>query len=242
MIRELLPPGTEVVEVYGDPPQARLHPAEEPLVAHAVESRRREFTTVRHCARTALARFGFAGPPLLPGRRGAPRWPDGIVGSMTHCAGYRAAAVAWASATAALGIDAEPDLPLPAGMLETVSLREERARMPRLRAAVTGIAWDRLLFSAKEAVYKAWFPLTGRVLDFPEADLVFAVPPPGVRQGTFRARLLVPGPLLGGRPVAVFEGRWTAVGGLLASAVVVAQPATAISRASAAFESTPNLL
>lgn len=120
MIRELLPPDTEEAEAYGDPPQARLHPAEEPPVAHAVESRRREFTTVRHCARTALARFGFAGPPLLPGRRGAPRWSDGIIGSMTHCAGYRAAAVARASA--ALGIDVEPDLPSLAGMLETVSL------------------------------------------------------------------------------------------------------------------------
>lgn len=114
--------------------------------------------------------------------------------------------------------------------------------MPRLRSAVPSIAWDRLLFSAKEAVYKAWFPLTGCLLDFPEADLVFAVPPPGVRQGTFRARLLVPGPVLGGRPVAVFEGRWTAACGLLASVVVVPQPATAISRTSAAFESIPNLL
>ncbi|MEU1183223.1 4'-phosphopantetheinyl transferase superfamily protein [Streptomyces sp. NPDC005820] len=162
-------------------------------MAHAVESRRREFTTVRHCARTALARFGFAGPPLLPGRSGAPRWPDGIVGSMTHRAGYRAAAVARVRHTAALGIDAEPDLPLPAGMPEAVSLHEERARMPQLRAAVPSVAWDRLLFSAKEAVYKVWFPLTGRLLDFPEADIVFAVPPSGVRQGTFRARLLVPG-------------------------------------------------
>ncbi|NDZ87966.1 4'-phosphopantetheinyl transferase, partial [Streptomyces sp. SID10115] len=75
-----------VVETHEDPADAVLFPAEEAVVANAVDKRRKEFTTVRHCARTALARIGVPAAPILPGHRGAPGWPDGVVGSMTHCA------------------------------------------------------------------------------------------------------------------------------------------------------------
>ncbi|MFI5633518.1 4'-phosphopantetheinyl transferase [Streptomyces sp. NPDC051664] len=236
MIAALLPPGAVGAEAYGDPPEARLHPAEEAAMAHAVESRRREFTTVRHCARTALGELGFRYEPLVPGHRGAPGWPEGVVGSMTYCAGFRAAAVARAEVLASLGIDAEPDRPLRPGMLASVSLPAERERVAELAAHRPGLAWDRLLFSAKEAVYKAWFPLTGLLLDFPEAETRIDA------GGTFRAVLLVPGPVVGGRAVGVFHGRWAAGGGLLATAIGVPQPARAISRTSAAREFTPNLL
>ncbi|WSV65993.1 4'-phosphopantetheinyl transferase superfamily protein [Streptomyces sp. NBC_01013] len=232
----LLPSGAVGAEVYDDPQEARLHPAEEAAIARAVESRRREFTTVRHCARTALRELGHDYEPLVPGHRGAPGWPAGVVGSMTHCAGFRAAAVARVGVLASLGIDAEPDLPLLPGMLASVSLPTERQRVDELAAHRPGVAWDRLLFSAKEAVYKTWFPLTGLLLDFPQAEILID---PG---GTFRAVLLVPGPVVGGRAVTVFHGRWAAGGGLLATAIGVPQPARAISRTSAAREFTPNLL
>ncbi len=94
MIEELLPDDVVVVEALSDPPEAVLFPAEEALLAQAVEKRPLEFTTVRHCARVALGRLGVPAAPILPGEHGAPQWPEGIVGSMTHCAGYRAAVVA----------------------------------------------------------------------------------------------------------------------------------------------------
>ncbi|MEU2250846.1 4'-phosphopantetheinyl transferase superfamily protein [Streptomyces sp. NPDC019224] len=236
MIGALLPVGAVGVEVYGDPAGARLHPAEEAAMARAVASRRREFTSVRHCARLALSQLGVAYSPLVPGHLGAPRWPDGVAGSMTHCAGYRAAAVARTGALASVGIDAEPDRPLKPGMLEAVALPAERARLAELASGRPEVAWDRLLFSAKEAVYKAWFPLTGRLLDFPEAEIRIDA------GGTFRAVLLVPGPVVGGRAVRVLHGRWTAGRGLLVTAAGVPQPARAISRTSAAREFTPSLL
>ncbi|MEU6882677.1 4'-phosphopantetheinyl transferase superfamily protein [Streptomyces sp. NPDC046712] len=237
MIRDLLPSWASSAEVYGDPPDARLHPAEEAVIARAVPSRRREFTSVRHCAARALGELGVPYRPLLPGERGAPGWPDGVVGSMTHCRGYRAAVVARSHEAAALGVDAEPDEPLPRGMLDTVSLPRERDRVRELAALRPHIHWDRLLFSAKEAVYKAWFPLTARLLDFHEADLRL-----DPWRGTFRADLLVPGPLVDGRELRAFHGRWAARHGLLATAIALPQPASAISRASSAREFTPNLL
>jgi 4'-phosphopantetheinyl transferase EntD len=78
------------------------------------------------------------------------------------------------------------------------------------------VPWDRLLFCAKEAVYKAWFPLAGRWLGFEEAAITFAPD-----AGTFSARLLVPGPAVGGGPLDGFSGRWLARGGLLLAAIAV---------------------
>ncbi|EGX59018.1 phosphopantetheinyl transferase [Streptomyces zinciresistens K42] len=223
MIAELLPDPVVAVETFGDgePEHTVLYPEEEAVVARAVDKRRREFTAVRGCARRAMEKLGVPPRPVLPGERGAPGWPEGLAGSMTHCEGYAAAALVRATELASLGIDAEPHQPLPDGVLAAVSLPAEALRLRALADARPGVHWDRLLFSAKESVYKAWFPLTGKWLDFSEADIdVRADPGPGLG-GALRARLLVPGPLVGGRRLDVFEGRWTVARGLVATAVSV---------------------
>ncbi|MGW2254672.1 4'-phosphopantetheinyl transferase family protein [Kitasatospora sp. NPDC001660] len=216
MIEDLLPDVAAAEVAYGDPPEARLEPAEEALMAKAVDKRRREFTTVRHCARAALARLGVPYRPIVPGRLGAPSWPDGVVGSLTHCDGFRAAVVARSGDLASVGVDAEPALPLPEGVIDVIALPDERRRIEALLSSHPGIPWDRILFSAKESVYKAWFPLTGTFLDFGEADLTLSP------DGTFTARLLVPGPTVGTRRIDGFDGRWTVRDGLLATAIAVA--------------------
>lgn len=224
MIEELLPPGVVAVEARSDPPDAVLFPEEEAELAQAVEKRRLEFTTVRHCARTALARLGIAPVAILPGDRGAPRWPAGIVGSMTHCTGYRAAVVARSSQLATIGVDAEPHEALPPEVLTTVTVPEERGRLERLAADRPAVHWDRLLFSAKESVYKAWFPLTGRWLDFEEASVDFGAAGQGAgsgESGSFYARLLVPGPVVAGVTLLGFTGRWLVRDGLLFTAISV---------------------
>ena len=80
------------------------------------------------------------------------------------------------------------------------------------RAHGAGVCWERVLFSAKESVFKAWVALTGRVLGFEDAEV--RIDP---LAGTFSAPLLARGPW---RQVA---GRWTAADGVIASAVVVAR-------------------
>ncbi|MFG3546214.1 4'-phosphopantetheinyl transferase [Streptomyces sp. NPDC047725] len=223
MIEDLLPETVVAVEAHGtdDTGHSPLYPEEEALVARAVDKRRREFTAVRSCARRAMRKLGVPPQPVLPGERGAPRWPAGLVGSMTHCDGYCAAVLARADDLASLGIDAEPDGPLPDGVLSAVALPGEAERLGRLAGERPDVHWDRLLFSAKESVYKAWFPLTGQWLDFAEADIEITVDPGDGRRGRLRADLLVPGPTVGGRRLTHFTGEWTARRGLVATAITV---------------------
>ncbi|MFG2093252.1 4'-phosphopantetheinyl transferase [Streptomyces sp. NPDC048612] len=216
MIDALLPDTVSAAEIFGEPPAAALLPDEEPLVARAVAKRQREFAAGRWCARRAMARLGFPPVPILPGPRGEPRWPSGLVGALTHCEGYAAAAVARSTEVLALGVDAEPAEPLPDGVLEAVALPAERAGLPRNSHGAPPLPWDRMLFSAKESVYKAWFPMTGRPLEFEDALLSF-----DPDDGTFTARLLVPGWRLGDAVLTGFAGRWAVRAGLVMTAVVV---------------------
>jgi 4'-phosphopantetheinyl transferase EntD len=216
VLAEIVPPEVAADEAFGDLPDPVLFPEEEAVVARAVDKRRREFAAARACARAGLARLGVPPAPILPGLRGAPQWPPGIVGSITHCAGYRASALARAADMLTLGLDAEPDDRLPDGVLNAVSSADERAGLDALAAAAPGPSWDRLLFCAKEAVYKAWFPLTRQWLGFADAAVTI-----DQERGTFAARLLVEGPVLEGRPLTGFTGRWLARDGLLLAAIAV---------------------
>lgn len=125
MIEGLVPTVVAAVTTVRDLPDAALYPEEEALVSRAVAKRRQEFATVRHCARRALGRLGVPPGPIMRAEQGAPRWPERTIGSMTHCVGYRAAAVAWQDDILALGIDAEPHEALPGQVLEDVTVGSE---------------------------------------------------------------------------------------------------------------------
>ncbi|RCG26981.1 4'-phosphopantetheinyl transferase [Sphaerisporangium album] len=219
MIKSILPDSVVAVDVFTDPPDPMLFPEEEMSIAHADEVRRKEFTTVRVCAHEALRKLGMRPSPVLPGLRGEPQWPPGVVGSMTHCTGYRAAVVGVLAKVTTIGIDAEPNEPLVGGVLSAISLPEERESLAKLAARHPRTHWDRLLFCAKEAVYKAWFPLTKRWLDF--EDIMINIDP---LHGNFSAWLRVPGPRVRGQRLTAFSGRWSAEGGLIMTAIVVPSP------------------
>jgi 4'-phosphopantetheinyl transferase EntD len=216
LLARIVPDVVAAEEAFEDPEHVPLFPAEEELIAKAVEKRRREFSTARHCARAALTRLGLPPAPILPGKRGAPQWPGEVVGSMTHCQGYRAAALGRTGEVLTIGIDAEPHDVLPNGVLKSVSLPEEREQLTDLARTHPGTCWDRLLFCAKESIYKAWYPLAGRWLGFEDALVTFE-PDTAV----FTARLLVAGPTVGGRELAGFTGRFLADEALLVAAIAV---------------------
>lgn len=204
-------------ERYDDPPGIAPLPEEEPLIARSVAKRRNEFSTVRLCARQALGGLGVAPVPILKGDKGEPCWPDGVVGSLTHCEGFRGAAVARRGDVRSIGIDAEPHDVLPKGVLEAISLPDERSELAVLPA---GLHWDRILFCAKEATYKAWFPLTHRWLGFEDAHITFDVDGSG-KTGRFLSKVLVDPAAESGPPLTALEGRWSVRGGLALTAIVL---------------------
>lgn len=217
MLEEILPREVTAVQTREDTREVALFGVEEAALGQAVQKRRNEYTTARACAREALARLGLPPTPIANGERGEPLWPAGIVGSITHCEGYRACALARSREIATVGIDAEPNAPLPDGVLGDIARAEELPWLRRLRREEPAVHWDRLLFSAKESVYKAWFPLARRWLGFEDAIVTVE---PTLR--TFSARLLVPGPILAGLPVEGFSGRWLVRDGLVLTAIALA--------------------
>src|SRR5699024_10257180 len=154
VIRDVLPP--DVVAVTFDElgmdessALASLHPVEAEQVDGAVDSRRHDFAAARACAREAMRRLGIPGGPVVRGGRGMPVWPPGVVGSLTHTDGLRAAALAPADSVRSLGLDVEPHGPLPDGVLGAISLPDEAAWVDAARGEGTAVHWDRVLFTAK---------------------------------------------------------------------------------------------
>jgi 4'-phosphopantetheinyl transferase EntD len=221
LLGRLLPAGVAFAEAGAAqlqrPAPALLDGEEEGLGGKAVAGRRAAYRWGRALARRAMADLGQPPAPVLRGARRQPLWPAGLAGAITHCRGYCAAAVARTADFAALGIDAEVVRPLSEGVLRRIAGDEERSRLAghpgEERAAAA-------LFSAKEAVYKAWSPLTGRWLGFKEAVVDLGAPPLDDRRtAPFVARILVDG------PVDVLEGSYGFEGDLVLAAVSVPQQA-----------------
>jgi 4'-phosphopantetheinyl transferase EntD len=214
MIQALLP--ESVVAIYaratGDPRDAV--DSEMDALGRAAPSRRAEFAAGRDCARRALLRLGEPPAPVLRGPAGEPAWPPGVVGSITHCAGYYAAAVGHSRAISAIGIDVEPHRALASGVVERIAGARE-ASWIRDRAE-DATRWDTVLFSAKESVFKAWFPLTSRWLGFDDVRVDFSD-----EEDAFAAHLLVPAPLVGGVRLTSFDGRFVVHEDLIFTAIVV---------------------
>lgn len=164
------------------PPEDASPEAERRAVAGAVPKRQAEFLCGRIAARRALGRLGRPAEVLLPGPGRAPRWPEGVVGSISHGAGWCLAAVASARRFAGLGVDLEPDAPLDEELIRRVATPAERAVLPE-RIESRGRAAKRL-FCAKESVYKAQHPGFGCFLGFQDVEIRF-----DGKSGSFRAAL-----------------------------------------------------
>ncbi|GAA4251266.1 4'-phosphopantetheinyl transferase family protein [Dactylosporangium darangshiense] len=208
---DLLPKWVAVEVAAHDDYTAALLPEEAvALTDRTVESRRREYTAGRTCARRALERLGVRGRAVPTGGNRAPVWPHGTTGSITHTAGYCAAAVARRSDVRAVGIDAERRTVLPANLHRMICLPEEIAWFEQRRDEDW---WPAVHFSAKEVVYKLWSPIVGTWLDFLDARLTID-PEAGEFEARIEPKRLADSP---GAP-SVFRGRFHVAPDLVRSA------------------------
>jgi 4'-phosphopantetheinyl transferase EntD len=207
LFHRLLSDGVETAEVDPHTLSGGLLGAEKEAVEGAAQTRVEQFTAGRACSREALSRFGLAATtPILRGEDRAPIWPKGFVGSITHTDTWCAAAVARIEAFRAVGIDLEPATPLKEALWRRVCTKGERER---LRDGPDPGLMGKIMFSAKEAVYKCQYTLTNQFLGFHAVELE-------VGDGTFEAVFRQASGEL--QPGAVMSGRYLVEDGLVATA------------------------
>ena len=168
----VVPPAVRQFSVVFDPLDVRdtgadwnhlLSPTE---LADATPARRFEFLAGRACVAEAMRRVGHPGSVLPRRANGAPVWPAGMTGSITHTIGFVSAAVAPTDTAEAIGIDSEEILSAErAGRVATIFASAQEIDTVRAagldeQAAIT------LIFSAKEAVFKCLHAAVRRVFDF----------------------------------------------------------------------------
>ena len=151
-----------LASVAGPSGEHALFAEEAAIVAGAVSKRRAEFAAGRHCARAALGQLGRAGAPLLRLPDGAPDWPAGTVGSISHTEGCVVGVAALDTLVCAVGVDVEQQGDtVPPGVLALVCNDAERRWLAALPSDEAAGA-VRALFSVKEAVVKCTSGLLGR--------------------------------------------------------------------------------
>lgn len=210
---------TSVTAVRATPAMydAPLYPDEDPAVAKAVLSRRREFAAGRAAVREALRRCGEqqASLPAQPDRQ--PRWPAGYTGSISHCDGFCAAAVTRRSIILSVGLDVEPAVNLPRELQPLIFSQEERIRLEATGRQISP-PWCRIGFCAKEAFYKGYYAIEEKYLDFLDVDLVLGVDPDG-QSGDFYVTIRSSSRFIGDRSSPV-RGRWLADQGFVIAGTV----------------------
>jgi 4'-phosphopantetheinyl transferase EntD len=214
-IAALLPGGVALdVREIGDAADA-LFPIEREAVARAVAKRTREFSTGRLCARAAMAALGVPPHPVPVGPQREPVWPDGLVGTISHGGELCLAAVSRKDDLLALGIDLEVGDPLDPEIRGLICTPDELRGAPAWGAA--GVDPHKLVFSAKEALYKALFPHARRYIDFLEVEVGI-----DADTGTWRPTLLPPD--VSGRLAAPIEGRFLVAEGYVVTAAWATPP------------------
>lgn len=179
-----------LLPVTADPERwSRLDPRERSLLGPGcTERRRHEFSAGRGCAQAAMAALGVPAEPVFWNRHGAPIWPAGTVGSISHSRTLAGAAVAPRAAIRALGIDLEADVPLSHDVRSLV-LTEDDLRVNSV-IPESMLSWSTLVFSAKEAVHKACYPLVHTPLEFRDTTIRI-IPRRHCGNGSFTAYLRV---------------------------------------------------
>ncbi len=161
--------------------QDALWPQEAALMQRASAIRLADFTAGRTAVRQALIALGLPSQPILQGPGGEPDWPKGITGSLTHGGQMCLAALGRTNKMLSLGVDLEPILPLDPDVVSEICTPSEQ-RWIAIQPDPTDLPLR--IFTAKEATYKALYPLTGVVLDF--AALTIDLTP---KRDAFTARL-----------------------------------------------------
>jgi 4'-phosphopantetheinyl transferase EntD len=169
-LQGLFPPGIVTVERLAEGEIDALSGGEAACLGRAGPKRAREFAAGRQCARAALLQLGVVGWDLAVRPDRTPAWPDGIVGSISHTTGFCAAAVGHSRDCRSIGLDVEIDRRVTAELHSQFLTSAEQVRLNG-RPPEMADRLATLIFSAKEAFYKAQYPMTAEWLEFADLEI-----------------------------------------------------------------------
>ncbi|MBW1902619.1 MAG: 4'-phosphopantetheinyl transferase superfamily protein [Deltaproteobacteria bacterium] len=216
VFQNLLPPNIIVEESKIEDAQGLLFPDEEVLIARAVEKRRKEFTAGRTCLRNVLAKLGVSNGPILQNKMRSPQIPQGYTATITHSGELCAAAAVKKGEIEAIGIDVEEHSALEPNIEKMILVPNEQMMINDLPNRGS-VHWEKVIFSAKESFYKAYFQITEQYLDYLEAE--FLIEPENQR---LSCHLLIPSPVsdLEGR---TFQGKYKIADGYVFTAFAISR-------------------
>jgi 4'-phosphopantetheinyl transferase EntD len=233
LVAGLFDPGVAAAELREDADSSLLYPAEAIFCAGFAHKRRADFTAGRLCARRALAALGIVDFAIAVNLDRSPRWPPGIVGSISHTGGYCCAVAANAPAFGSIGIDVEIVGRVTAALDSLVFTHRESAFLSALAGTARARAAT-VIFSGKEAFYKCQHVVTHQWLDFQDVSLEITTP--DMLGGTFRVDTAYARLALGPGIELPLTGRFRIERDLAVTAIALrheTDPATGVSRTSA---------
>lgn len=214
-IQNIVPPDVTVAAGPILSNQGSLFADEYDAIARAVLGRRQEFTAGRSYARAALRRIGCADQAIRSAADRRPLWPLGFVGSISHTRDVCGAIVAKSSRYLGLGLDIESNEPLEPDLYNLIGSRGDiRPLSPPIETELGLVDQAKLIFSAKESVFKACNPVNGRWLDFHEVYVEL-----NCQRQTFVATLASGYPLLSG--IESLTGHWAVLEKHVVTAICV---------------------
>jgi 4'-phosphopantetheinyl transferase EntD len=163
-LAERLPDGLRLLSGVAEDKTDTLYPIEQACVANAVHRRRVEFSTGRWLARQGLLELGAGAAAIPAGTGREPIWPDGIVGSVTHSASRCAVVLGRTAEFVGVGLDLELIGAVDVALADLIVSPSE----PVGHRSPTEL---RLVFSAKESVFKCVFPMLRAFLDFRDIEI-----------------------------------------------------------------------
>lgn len=168
--------GADVALAGADPldsPPAPFEAEAACLSPNAVAKRRNEFAAGRAAAHLAMQQLGHAPHPIPVGPDRAPIWPEGLVGSITHTKSCAMAIAASADRVQGLGIDVEEDTPLKDDLRPAICSAREQLWLDQQDHPGQ---MAKVIFSAKEAAYKAQYVLSRTFYGFDGMEIEFDLP------------------------------------------------------------------
>jgi len=213
LTEQVVPEGLRVVA--RDPLQIAdaRDPVEGDAVKGAVPARVAEFHAGRAAARAAMVAIGLPPRPIPMGPDRAPIWPAGARGSISHSATACVAVVGPADRWGSIGVDLEEATPLEQNLIAEICSKPEQAWLQTQPGSERGLM-AKLIFSAKEAAYKAQYPLSYEMFGFDALEVTI-----DRAKTTFCARFVTPqGAIASGKSMV---GNFAHAAGLIVCAVVL---------------------